>query len=100
GQVVTLTGTGLTGVSEVQFEGARAAVLAPATATSLRVTVPAGAVTGRLSVTQTGGTGQSAQVFRVLPKITGLAPTTVLANDSVTVTGFNLMESAMPTVKV
>ncbi len=100
GQVVTLTGTGLSGVSEVQFEGARAAVLAPATATSLRVTVPAGAVTGRLSVTNTGGSGLSASVFRLLPKITGLTPTAALVNDRVTVTGFNLTESAVPTVRV
>src|SRR6185436_3819362 len=101
GQIITVTGTGLTGVSEVQFQGARAEVVTPVSATSLQVTVPAGAVTGRLTIVGPGGQGMSTVAFRVAPKIVDFTPTTGILGTPVTLTGFNLSSgNVSPVVQV
>ncbi len=87
GTVVTLTGTNLSGVTGVAFNGVSAGAPTIVSATSIKATVPLGATTGPISVTNLAGTGQSAGVFKVLPKITGFTPTSGLRGDTVMITG-------------
>lgn len=77
----------------VKFSGTTAAVTS-ATATSLVTTVPTGATTGPITVTNANGTATSPQAFTVLvpPIITGVDPVSVPqgATSRVTIEGFNL----------
>jgi hypothetical protein len=103
GTLITVTGTNMTGATLVTFTGGATAVPSAPTATSLKVVVPEDALTGPISVTNPTGTAPSAASFKVLPKITGFAPSSVTAGSAtvVTVDGFNLkVGSATPTVKV
>ena len=108
GTSVTLTGTNFTGATAVLFTGATAAtpVSAPFTvisATSIVTAVPAGAKSGKISVTTPGGTGSSTASFTVgatavLPVITGFAPASGPVGTIVTVTGINLAGVTFATV--
>ena len=60
GTTITIRGMGLTDSSLVTFAGGAEAVPTSVTATSLQVVVPAGALTGILSVTNPAGSGSSA----------------------------------------
>lgn len=64
GTSVTITGTNLTGVTSVKFNGTTA-TFTTSTATSVTATVPMGATTGTITVTTPGGTATSATNFTV-----------------------------------
>ena len=64
GTSVTITGTNLTGVTAVKFNGVTA-TFTTSTATSVTATVPSGATTGKIAVTTPGGTATSATDFTV-----------------------------------
>ena len=108
GTGVTLTGTNLTGATQVLFIGATGTVpvSAPFTvisATSILTAVPVGATTGKISVTTPGGTATSAASFTVsatavLPGITSFTPTSGTVGTVVTVTGTNLAGVTAATV--
>jgi hypothetical protein len=98
---VTITGTNFTGVTDVTFTGGVSVTPTGVTATSLHVLVPAGALTGPISVTNAAGTGVSASSFKVLPKITGFTPPSGVVGDQIVVSGHNLKTgSNNPLVKV
>ncbi|RZL14424.1 MAG: hypothetical protein EOO62_05500, partial [Hymenobacter sp.] len=59
GTSVTLTGTGLTGVMSVSFNGTAATTFAVINATTVTVTVPPGATTGDVTVTTPLGTSNA-----------------------------------------
>jgi len=61
---VTITGTNLTGVTAVKFNGVTA-TFTPSTATTVTATVPATATTGKISVTTGVGTVTSTTDFTV-----------------------------------
>ena len=97
GSAVTISGNGFsptTAGNGVTFNGV-AAVVVTATTTTLAVTVPAGASTGRIAVTAGGNTATSALDFIVsppgAPTIAGFAPAAGAASATVTVTGTNFM---------
>ena len=100
GTLVKISGTNLTGATLVMFGGGATAVPTAVTATSLQVVVPAGALTGPVSVSNAIGTGASAVSFKVLPRIIGFAPAIAALGSSVAVTGTNLRTGADPVVKV
>jgi hypothetical protein len=104
GTTVTITGTNLAGVAAVMFTGAApAAPLPGGTASSLKAVVPAGAITGPVTLTNPVGTSASTVAFRVAPKITGFTPASVVGGsaDLVNVTGTNLLgPSGTPTVRI
>ena len=104
GTTVTITGTNLAGVTEVTFSGAGpVAPLAGGTATSLKAVVPAGAVTGPVTLTNPTGTATSTVNFRVAPKIGSFTPDTAVGGSPtvIDVTGTNLQAlSGALTVKV
>ena len=64
GTSVVITGTNLTGVTSVRFNGTTATFSAN-TATSVTAVVPTGATTGKISVTTPGGTVTSTADFTV-----------------------------------
>ncbi len=66
GSILTLTGTGLAAVRQVNFTGATQTTLASRAATYLRVVVPAGARSGPVSLTTPGGTSNSLPLTSVL----------------------------------
>jgi large repetitive protein len=86
GTVVTINGSNLAGVSAVSFGGTPASVITPVNATSVKATVPAGAQTGVVQVTNAAGTG-GALTFKVTPKLTLLSPTSGIRGSSVEITG-------------
>ena len=93
GTEVTITGTNFINVSAVKI----GAVSIPAgsytviSAAQVKATVPAGAVTGKMSVTTPAGTATSATDFTVLfpPTITSFSPTSGAAAINVIITGTN-----------
>ncbi len=90
GTSVTVTGTNFTGASNVAFNGTTASFTV-ASATSITTSVPAGAITGTITVTTPGGTATSATSFTVVPvpTITSFTPTTGAVGMGVTITGTN-----------
>jgi uncharacterized repeat protein (TIGR03803 family) len=65
GTIVTITGETLNGASSVSFGGVKATSFTVNSYTQITATVPAGAVTGRITVATPGGTATSAGVFTV-----------------------------------
>ncbi|MER6999031.1 RHS repeat-associated core domain-containing protein [Streptomyces sp. NPDC000410] len=92
GATVTLSGTGFSATAAsnaVSFGGAAAEVVS-ATPTRLVVTVPAGAVGGKVTVTVGGVTAASAEVFTSAsggPRVTAVTPGAGLPGTLVTLTG-------------
>jgi outer membrane protein assembly factor BamB len=64
GTSVTVSGTHLGGATKLRFNG-RSAIIKSATATTVKGNVPAGASTGKISVTTSGGTATSGASFTV-----------------------------------
>lgn len=87
GTQVTVTGTGFTGATAVRFAGTPGTGLTVLSDTSVRAAVPAGALTGPVSVVTPGGTGASSTSFKVQPRITSFSPTSGPPGTVVTVTG-------------
>ncbi|MEQ8364084.1 MAG: IPT/TIG domain-containing protein [Cyclobacteriaceae bacterium] len=95
GTTVTITGTNFSATPSnnmVMFNGATAIVTA-STATSITTTVPAGATTGKISVTVAGNTATSANDFTILTTvlhtITNFSPASGLIGATVSITGTN-----------
>jgi RHS repeat-associated protein len=94
GASVTISGTAFATTvvgNAVKFNGTTATVTS-ASAVRLVATVPAGATSGTVTVTTTGGTATSQQAFTVdpavvAPTVTGFSPSTGAAGTSVTITG-------------
>jgi IPT/TIG domain-containing protein len=88
GTSVTLTGTGFTGVSGVSFNGTAATTFTVSSDTQMSATVPAGATTGKISVTNTAGTGTSATSYTVTFSISGtISPASSGSGAAVTLSG-------------
>jgi hypothetical protein len=72
---VTIAGSGFTATSAVAFAGVSAAGFIVDSDVQIRATVPAGAATGKIQVTNSAGSAQSAANFVVLtPTVLRLAP--------------------------
>ncbi|MBI5836475.1 MAG: IPT/TIG domain-containing protein [Candidatus Eisenbacteria bacterium] len=90
GTSVTVTGTNFTSSTAVAFNGSSASFTVD-NVTQITATVPGGATTGPISVTNPAGTGTSAGGFFIgsAPVVSSFAPTFGLPRASVTVTGAN-----------
>ncbi len=88
GTEVTVTGTALSSVTAVEFNGLAATFVIDSN-TQLRATVPATATTGRVRVVNPGGSALSTVDFVVLhpPTISSLVPASGPVGTEVTVTG-------------
>ncbi|MBI3476813.1 MAG: IPT/TIG domain-containing protein [Acidobacteria bacterium] len=67
GTIVTITGSGLGGATQVKFGAVKATNYTVNSGTSITATVPSGAKTGKVAVTTAGGTVSSKAVFTVTP---------------------------------
>jgi subtilisin family serine protease len=86
GSLVTLSGKTFAGTSSVKLGGVTA-LFSILSSTSLRVTIPAGGMTGPISVTNAGGTSTTSGSFTVDPKITSFTPTSAAVGAVVTLSG-------------
>ena len=100
GQQVTLVGTGFDAApasNTVRFNGA-AAVVTASTPTQITTSVPAGATTGPISVSNSRGSATSATPFTVTlpqpPVIASFAPIVASPGNAVTITGANFAAPA------
>lgn len=89
GSTVTITGTGFTWATAVQFGGASATTFTINSNTSITATVPATAISGVVSVINPSGTGASSSVYTVIPAptVSSFNPTTGPVGTSVVITG-------------
>ena len=89
---VSITGSGFTGTSAVKFNGTSAAYTVNSD-TSLSTTVPNGATTGKITVTNSLGTATSTSNFVVVtaqpPQVTGFTPQSGRVGTTVSVLGKN-----------
>jgi uncharacterized repeat protein (TIGR03803 family) len=86
GQTAEILGQGFSGTTAVSFDGTAAAFTVQSD-TYLTATVPVGATTGFVTVTETGGTLTSNTKFRVTPQITSFTPTSGPPGTTVVITG-------------
>jgi len=86
GAVVIISGTTFDGAMDVSFNGVSAEFTADS-GTQITAVVPAGATTGKITVTTLLGTATSAGNFNVLPKITSFTPTSAAVGATVTIEG-------------
>jgi IPT/TIG domain len=93
GTHVTINGTNFTGVTSVQFNGVAATSYTVNSTVRITATVPTGATTGPISVSNGGGTGTSSGSFMVTtasgPRITSFSPTFGRTGGRVVITGAN-----------
>ena len=99
-QLVTITGVGFNAGSKVSFNGTASTSVTFVSATDLQATVPTGATTGLLSVTNSTapvGTASSVAKFTVTPSIppsiSSFTPTSGITGSTVTITGAHLTDA-------
>jgi hypothetical protein len=86
---VTITGIGFTGATSVAFGGVPAVTFTVDSDTQIRAVVPAGAVTGKITITTNMGIVTSLANYQVtaLPTVTSFNPTWGQPGTEVTITG-------------
>ncbi len=97
GKTVEILGQGFTGTTAVSFNG----VNAPFTNVSdtyMTATVPAGALTGTVTVTTFTNTMKSNRAFLVTPQIKSFTPTSGIVGTSVAITGVSLTQATKVTI--
>jgi uncharacterized repeat protein (TIGR03803 family) len=92
GTQVSILGQGFAGSSVVKFGGTQTAAVTLNGAYNLIATVPAGALTGPVTVTTSGNTLQSSQKYLVLPKVVGFSPMSGPVGTPVTITGTGFLQ--------
>lgn len=92
GGTVTIAGLNFTGATGVSFGGVNASQFSVDSAIQMRATVPAGAVSGTIRVTSPNGTGQSVEIFTVIPPptISNFTPASGATGSAVVISGGNL----------
>ncbi|CAA9222878.1 MAG: hypothetical protein AVDCRST_MAG56-538 [uncultured Cytophagales bacterium] len=89
GTQVTVSGNYFTGVNRVEFDGTSAAYTV-VSATQLTATVPSGAFTGPIRVTNAAGTATSTTSFYLPPVLTLVEPAEGTTGTAVTLRGYHL----------
>jgi hypothetical protein len=93
GTAVTITGANFTGATSVKFNGTSATPITVVNDTQIRINVPTGATTGKVTVTTNGGTATSTNDFTVTlppaPTITSFTPASGSVGTPVTISGAN-----------
>jgi uncharacterized repeat protein (TIGR03803 family) len=96
GKTIEFLGQGFTGTTGVAF-GGTPSTFTVSSDTYLTAKVPAGALTGSVTVTTPGGTLTSNQTFRVIPQIKSFSPTSGPVGTVVTITGVSLTQTTQVT---
>jgi uncharacterized repeat protein (TIGR03803 family) len=86
GKTIEILGQGFTGATKVSFHGV-SATFTVVSDTYLTAVVPAGATTGSVTVTTSGGTLTGNKIFRVTPVILSFSPSSGTVGTQVTITG-------------
>jgi hypothetical protein len=89
GTIVTINGSNLTNATSVTFNGAAATAFNVTNNSVIGAVVPAGVISGTISVTTPGGVATSTGVFFGPPSISSFTPTHGLPGTNVTITGLN-----------
>jgi Tol biopolymer transport system component len=95
---ITLSGTQLLGTSKVAFGKVLARTFTVVSSTTLTVVVPTGALTGKITVTAPSGAVTGAQVLKVIPVVSSLAPTSARRGTRVTIKGSALTGATRVTI--
>jgi uncharacterized repeat protein (TIGR03803 family) len=93
GAKIGILGQGFTTATKVSFAGVEASSVALSGAKFLSVAVPAGALTGAVTVTTGSTTLTSSQVFRVTPTFASFKPSSGDVGTPVTITGTGLTQT-------
>jgi uncharacterized repeat protein (TIGR03803 family) len=94
---VEILGQGFSKASVVEFGGVAASTIAVTGSTYISATVPAGALTGAVTVTTGTTTLTSPQTFNVLPTITSFTPPSGPVGTTVTIAGTGLAQTTAVT---
>jgi hypothetical protein len=98
GATIRVQGTFLSNPVKIRFNGADASDFAAESDSRIRVVVPLGAATGRISVVTSSGTATSAEDFTVtpspLPSLSGFSPGTGSVGTTVLLNGGDLLGAA------
>ena len=97
GASAEILGQGFTGTTAVSFNGI-AAKFDNVSDTYMTATVPAGALTGPVTVTTFSSSLKSDRNFLVTPQIASFAPTSGVVGTSVTITGVSLTQTTAVTI--
>jgi large repetitive protein len=95
GTSVVITGTSFVGITSVKFNGTTSTHTVN-NSTKITATVPSGATTGTITITNAAGTATSAQTFTVIqaPLISSITPTSGVVGTALTINGSNLSFTA------
>lgn len=91
--LVTISGSDFTGVTDVSFNGTSASIVGTPTGTSITVRVPVGFNYGPITVTTPLGTYTSVEHFKAPPTITSFSPLSGPAGNPVSIVGTNLQNA-------
>jgi uncharacterized repeat protein (TIGR03803 family) len=97
GKTVEILGQGFTGTTAVSFNGVNA-TFNNVSDTYMTAVVPAGALTGTVTVTTFTSTMKSNRAFLVTPQIKSFTPTSGIVGTSVTITGVSLSQATKVTI--
>jgi len=93
GAKIGILGQGFSSSSVVKFGGTQATTIALTGTTFISATVPAGALTGSVTVTTGATTLTSSHTFRVTPTLTSFSPPSGPVGTPVTITGTGLTQA-------
>ncbi|HEY2710971.1 MAG TPA: choice-of-anchor tandem repeat GloVer-containing protein [Chthoniobacterales bacterium] len=97
GAKIGILGQGFTAASVVKFGGAQATTIQRSGATFINATVPAGALTGSVTVITGTTTLTSSQMFKVTPTFPSFSPTSGSVGTPVALTGTGLTQTTRVT---
>jgi uncharacterized repeat protein (TIGR03803 family) len=97
GAKVGILGQGFTGTTAVSFDGIPAKFV-NSSDTYMTATVPAGALTGTVTVTTFTGSLKSDRTFLVEPQVKSFTPTSGVVGTTVTITGVSLTQTSGLTI--
>jgi uncharacterized repeat protein (TIGR03803 family) len=93
GAKIGILGQGFSSSSVVKFGGTQATTIVLSGTTFITATVPADALTGKVTVTTGSTTLTSSQTFKVLPTITGFTPSSGSVGTAVMISGTGLAQT-------
>jgi uncharacterized repeat protein (TIGR03803 family) len=97
GKTVEILGQGFTGTTGVSFNGVPA-TFTNVSDTYMTATVPAGALTGTVTVTTFTSTMRSNRAFLVTPQVKNFTPTSGIVGTTVLITGVSLAQTTKVTI--
>ena len=97
GKTVEILGQGFTGTTAVSFNGVPA-TFTNVSDTYMTATVPAGALTGTVTVTTFTSTMKSNRAFLVTPQVKSFTPTSGIVGTTVVITGVSLAQTTKVTI--